>query len=410
MRALHADAIFTGDAGVLRDAAVVVDEHGEIMAVGAADGVLPSFAGLVVERFRGVVLPGLVNAHTHLELSALHGQVPGGAGFVSWVEHLIGARLEMHPEADAAAIERAVADLDSYGTVAVGEVTNSLVAVRALARRGFVGCIFHEVFGVDRASVERRMTELPRVLEEHVGTWPTPDLAYSPTPHTLYTTHVSAVARLLREAYDGRRRVSVHIAEHAAERRFLEHGDGPVARWYESRLRLARDTLEWPGKPSIPFADELGALAPNVVCVHLTDARKDELETVARRGAAVVFCPRSNLFIEARLPPLLSARAVGLWPALGTDSLASNASLDVLSEARALADRFPTIPAVDLLRMATWAGAMALGRDDVGRIARGSRPGLLLIEGHPSADPCAFVLANVRAPRRWLVRRGGGTQ
>src|SRR5262249_20077394 len=115
-------------------------------------------------------------------------------------------------------------------------------------------------------------------------------------------------------------------------------------------------------------------------------------------------CPRSNLHIETRLPPLLAARAAGILPALGTDSLASNASLDVLAEARALADRFPTVPPKDLVRMATWEGARALGRTDVGRIAPGARPGLVAVEGEVAGDPCAFVLANVRAPRRWIAR------
>jgi cytosine/adenosine deaminase-related metal-dependent hydrolase len=142
-----------------------------------------------------------------------------------------------------------------------------------------------------------------------------------------------------------------------------------------------------------------------MLCVHLTDARNDELELVARREAVPVFCPRSNLYIETRLPPLIAARAAGLLPALGTDSLASNASLDVLAEARALADRFPGVPARELVRMATWQGARALGRPDLGRIARGARPGLIAIDGDPGSDPCAFVLKNVKAPRRWVVRR-----
>ena len=280
-------------------------------------------------------------------------------------------------------------------------------AVRPLARRGFVGRVFHEVFGIERGPLEQRVADLPRVVEEAVGEWPTPDLAYTPTPHTLYTTHPDVVRRLAREARERGARISLHLAEHAAERRFLEHGDGPIPGWYETRLKLRRDLLEWPGKSPIALADELGALGPHVICVHLTDARPDELELVARRGAPVVFCPRSNLFIETRLPPLLAARAAGLLPALGTDSLASNASLDVLAEARALADRFPTMPARDLVRMATWEGARALGREDVGRIARGARPGLFAIDGDPGDDPCAFVLRSVRAPRRWILRREG---
>jgi cytosine/adenosine deaminase-related metal-dependent hydrolase len=405
MRAVHADAVITGDGDAIRDGAVVLDGRGAIVDVGAAAHLLPRHAGSSVERVRGVLLPGLVNAHTHLELSALRGLVPGGAGFVSWVEHMIGARAEGAPEDDGTAIERAVDELDAFGTVAVGEVTNSLSAVRPLARRGLVGSVFHEVFGVVLEPLERRIADLPRVIEERVGTWPTPELAYSPTPHALYSTHPSAAKRLLREAGERGMRASVHLAEHASERRFLERGDGPIVSWYESRLKLKRELLEWPGKSPVALADDLGALSPHVLCVHLTDAHPDELDLVARRGAPVVFCPRSNLFIETRLPPLLAARSAGILPALGTDSLASNASLDVLAECRALADRFPTVPARDLVRMATWEGARALGRSDLGHIARGARPGLLAIDGDPGDDPCAFALRSVRAPRRWIARR-----
>jgi cytosine/adenosine deaminase-related metal-dependent hydrolase len=408
MRAVHADAIITGDGGVLRDGAVVVEDDGTINDLGPAAEVLPRHAGLPVERSRGALLPGLVNAHTHLELSALRGQVTGGSGFVPWVEEMIGARAEAFPEDDAEAIEQAVAELESYGTVAVGEVSNSLSAVQSLARHGFVGRIFHEVFGIERASLEQRVADLPKIMAERVGDWPTPELEYAPSPHTLYTTHPAVVRRLVREARERGSRASLHLAEHAAERRFLEHGDGPIPGWYELRLKLRRDLLEWPGKSPIALADDLGALGPHVICVHLTDARPEEFELVARRGAPVVFCPRSNLFIETRLPPLLTARAAGVLPALGTDSLASNASLDVLAEARALADRFPTVPACDLVRMATWEGARALGRDDIGRIARAARPGLFAIAGDAAQlgdDPCAFVLKNVKAPRRWVVRR-----
>jgi cytosine/adenosine deaminase-related metal-dependent hydrolase len=406
MRALHADAVVLGDGAPVNDGAVVLGPGGEIVAVGRAADVLPRHAGASVERVRGVVLPGLVNAHTHLELSALRGQVPGGAGFVPWVEHLIGARNEAQPEGDSAAVERAVEELDASGTVAVGEVTNSLAAVAELARRGFVGCVFHEVFGVERGPLLERVAALPRMVEERLGTWPTAQLTYAPSPHTLYTTHADVIRRLVEQGTERGLRLSLHLAEHAAERRFLERGDGPIAGWYEARLRLRRDLLEWPGQSPVSFADSLGALAPNVLAVHLTDARPEELELVARRGSPVVLCPRSNLFIETRLPPLLAIRAAGIMPALGTDSLASNASLDVLTEARALSDRFPSVPAADLLTMATWASAQALGRGDIGRIAPGARPGLFAIDGEPGTDACAFVLRNVRAPRRWLARRG----
>jgi cytosine/adenosine deaminase-related metal-dependent hydrolase len=435
MRAVHADAIVTGDADVVRDGAVVVGAGAEVIDFGPAGDVIPRHAGLPLERVRGVVLPGLVNAHVHIELSALRGQVPGGAGFVPWVEHLIGLRAEGAPEDDANAIDRAVLELVEFGTAAVGEVTNSLAAVHALARHGLSGCVFHEVFGVELAGLQKRVSDLPRSLAEVVGTWPSAALTYSPSPHTLYTTHREVVRELVVAAGSRGLRVSLHLAEHAAERRFLERGEGPIVKWYGDRLKLPVSALEHPGDSPIAFADRLGALAPHVLAVHLTDARPEEFALVAARGCSVVFCPRSNLYIESRLPPLLLARAAGVWPALGTDSLASNASLDVLAEARALADRFPTVPTRDLLRMATWEGARALGRTDLGRIAKGARPGLLAIESDlqgstlaadaaaagstlvaaavagsslvaaaVAADPCGFVLRNLRAPRRWIAR------
>src|SRR5271156_4090240 len=121
MRAIHADAIITGDGSALRDGVTMVDERGTIVDLGPAAEILPRHHGVSVERVRGVLLPGLVNAHTHIELSALRGQVPGGAGFVPWVEQMIGMRAEARPEDDAEAIEQAVADLDAFGTSAVGE-------------------------------------------------------------------------------------------------------------------------------------------------------------------------------------------------------------------------------------------------------------------------------------------------
>jgi cytosine/adenosine deaminase-related metal-dependent hydrolase len=158
--------------------------------------------------------------------------------------------------------------------------------------------------------------------------------------------------------------------------------------------------------PLFDYAASLGALAPGVLLVHLTDAREDELARVAEAGARAVFCPRSNLYIEGKFPPLIAARKAGVEAALGTDSLASNASLDVLAEARALGDRFSSVPASDLLAMATWNGARALGRQDLGRIAKGARPGLVAIDGDVGDDPSAFVLRQVKAKRRWVVRRG----
>jgi cytosine/adenosine deaminase-related metal-dependent hydrolase len=407
-RLIAADGLVVGDGADVRDGAVVVDGSGAVLDVGPAAEIVPRHAGLAVTRVHGVVMPGLVNAHTHLELSALRGQVPGGAGFVAWVDRLIGARAELEADDAAQAVERAVADLDSMGTAAVGEVTNTLSAVRPLARAGMGGCVFHEAFGLRRQAVMNAVQGLAGNKADVVGEWPSASLVYAPAPHTLYTTHPDAVRALLGLARERGARSTLHLAEHAAERQALERGEGPLVAWLEGKMRLAPGETVWPHRSPVDFAEDLGALAPDVLLVHLADARPEELEKVAKRRAPVVVCPRSNLYIEARLPPLLAMRAAGLEVALGTDSLASNASLDVLAEARALADRFPAVPARELLQMATWNGARALGRPDLGRIAAGAKPGLVLVEGEVRGEPSAFVLANVKAPRRWLVRLAEG--
>lgn len=404
----HVDHVLPGDRGPIGDGALLVAGEGDrepagtILDVGPARDLLPRHAGAEVVRLRGLVLPGLVNAHTHLELSALRGRVPGGRGFVPWVEGLIGARSEVSPDEEPEAIEQAVADLERSGTVLVGEVTNSLAAVSALARHGIGGSVFHEVFGHDRASVLRRVEGLGAERLGRCAPWPTEDLRYAPAPHTLYTTHPEAVAALIEGARRLGHRTSLHLAEHASERRAIEHDEGPVPDWLlartKSRPTFARRAL-------FDYAEELGALAPDVLLVHLTDARPDELARVAERAAPVALCPRSNLTIEMRLPPLMAIRGAGLEAALGTDSLASSPSLDVLAEAKALADRFPGVPAHELLRMATYNGARALGRPDCGRLARGTRPGVLHVDAAVSGDPAAFLLAHLQLPRRFVVSR-----
>jgi cytosine/adenosine deaminase-related metal-dependent hydrolase len=408
VRTLHADGVVTGDGAAIVDGAVTLGEHGEVLDVGRASDVLSRQSGADVVRLRGVVFPGLVNAHVHVELSVLKGRVPGGRGFVAWVDRFVATRTEVMDDEEASAIDRAVDDLDAYATSAVGDVTNRLTAVRPLARRGLAGSVFHEVFGMRIEPLQRRVASLAEDVEKEVGPWPSKDLAYAIAPHTLYTTHPEMVEVLAHLARERGVRTSLHLLEHPAERRALEAGDGPMVDWLAERTKTSKEAFEWPREPPIDFADKLGALGPHVLAVHLTDATAKELAKVAERKAPVVLCPRSNLYIDVRLPPLLAVRAAGIEAALGTDSLASNASLDVLAEARALGDRFPDVPARELVQMATWNGARALGRPDLGRIAKGTRPDIAAVTSEDEVgDPCAFLLAHVKAPRRWIARRHG---
>jgi cytosine/adenosine deaminase-related metal-dependent hydrolase len=419
---VHADLVFTGEDREIVDGAVLVGDHGTVLDVGAASDLRARHAGARLERVRGAVMPGLVNAHTHLELSSLHGKIAGGRGFVAWVDALVGTRAESAMEDDVAAIDEAVEAMRSAGTVAVGDVTNTLAAVAPLARRGFAGSVFHEVFGIEREAVLRRASGLRQERDERVPRWPSADLTYAPAPHTLYTTHPDAVSALVAAARRAGTPTSLHLAEHAAERLAMERGEGPVVAWLAQRTKQER---VWPKRPLFDVARDLGVLAPGTLLVHLTDARPDEVLRVAESGASVVLCPRSNAHIEGRTPPLEAMLAAGISPALGTDSLASSPSLDVLGEAAALAAAFPGVAAWRLVAMATANGARALARVDLGRLVPGARPGVLAIElESPSTgagaargplpdraaldlDPRALLLdaAHGRLARRFVVPR-----
>jgi aminodeoxyfutalosine deaminase len=395
--------VLTGEPGrpPLRDAAVVLDGAGRVLAVGPDGELRRRFSQASWRTERAILLPGLVNAHVHLELSALRGQTRSGAGFGPWVASMMEARARLAPEQDADAIEAGVSELLRAGTVAVGEVTNSLAAVPALASAPLLGRVFHEVFGSRREAGEVMLAEAQRARAS-LAAWPA-NLSYVPSPHTVFTLHPDVLRQILELAHG--QRTSLHLSEHAAERAYLRDGGGPFAEFLRARGLPAAD---WPppGLSPVEYAAQLGALGPDVIAVHLCATTRAELALVAERGAPVVLCPRSNLFIELKLPPLFDMLELGLRPGLGTDSLASNTSLDVLAEAAALRDRFPQADPGLLFSMTCWFGAQTLGLSHrVGALVPGLTPGLLAVDLEREVDdPFKILLRSPPPARRVLAR------
>ncbi len=402
----HTSGLVVGDGPSLLDAAVVVDDTGLVLDVGSASEVLPRSTGADVTRIDGVAFPGLVNAHTHLELSSLAKSAPPGLGFAAWAKKMLGKRMKT----TAARAEKATADavdaLVRFGTVAVGDVGNGLSSATHLYRAGIRGALFHEVFGSVLEAAMARVEAMKVEASKHASSFEG-GLVWSPSAHTLHTTHPDAVRTLVALARSRGARSSIHLAEHAAEREALEHGTGAMITFLAA-MGVPEGAFVWPRLGPIAYAESLSLLADDVVLVHLTDATSAELETIAAKNANVVLCPRSNQWIEGRSPNLPAMLRAGLAPALGTDSLASCASLDVLEEARELKSRFPETSADTLLQMATWNGACALGISEIGRVAKGARPGLFAVDGHGPGSASEVLLASVGAPRRRLDRVSRG--
>jgi cytosine/adenosine deaminase-related metal-dependent hydrolase len=408
MRGISGSWLLTGDAETppLAAGGLVLDDAERVLAVGPAAELAARFPGLVFERVPAVLTPGLVNAHTHLELSALRGQVPGGRGFVPWVDALVRVRAQHPPELDTEAIESGISELLSAGVVALGEVCNRLETADLLVSLPIVACLFHEVFGMRKDTGEVMLAQArAERAERHTRAWP-PHLRYALAPHTPYTLHPELLQSIVAEACERGTRTSLHLAEHAAERAFLETGQGAFADWVRAR---GTSELDWqpPGCDAIRYAERLHLLGRNLIAVHLADARPDELALIAAHGCSVVLCPRSNLHIELKLPPLLDILRAGIRPGLGTDSLASNISLDPLAEARALSQRFPSVAPMVLIAMTTAWGADALGLGaQLGRLSPGLYPGVLgFVHGAEApSDPARFVVSQEKAERRVLSR------
>jgi cytosine/adenosine deaminase-related metal-dependent hydrolase len=332
------------------------------------------------------VLPGVINAHTHLELSWLRGRVPPAAEFVDWIKQLLltrGGRSERVGDAKVVnAALQAAREAREYGTAAVGDISNSLATVEPIRDAGLAGVVFHELLGFDltdgRSVDETRAQRLQAsaLAAEHVRVSICPHAPYSVSPELF---------RAIREEV-GRSPVpitSVHLGESMSEIQFLENGGGP----WPGMLRFVgslRDDWVPPGTGPVEYLESLGMLDAHTLVVHGVQLQHAALQRLAEIGCTLVTCPRSNQWVGAGVPPIERFYASGIKVAVGTDSLASVEDLNIFAELKAMRWLAPSVPARQLLESATLTGARALGLgDQLGSIEAGKRAQLIAINLPP---------------------------
>jgi cytosine/adenosine deaminase-related metal-dependent hydrolase len=389
----------------IRDGAVAL-EGDTVVAVGPRAEIEARFGP--GERLDAVILPALVNAHLHLELSHLRGRVPGGEGLAAWIERSMAERAATRVEDATAAMEAAAQELRAAGVAAVGEITNSLASLQPLTRAGLCGTVFHEVLGFTR----ERFASYREAARAERGVRPAPrGLRVVESPHAVYSTHREGLFALLHEGPG-----SIHLAEDPAEREFCRDGTGPFRQMLERvlaaqahresgdvRPRAEIDALRVRGRSAVEVVwRELG---PGHLAVHCVDLDAYDLEALATSRATVVLCPRSNRHISTQLPPLPELLEAFVPLAIGTDSLASSPSLAPLAELALLRREFPEVSAARLLPLA-WNGP-AVFAPHVGRLAPGQAPGVLAapFEGAQPDDPFEFLLGPFAAagrPFTWI--------
>ncbi len=360
---------------------LVTIEEGVVRGTGHWPAAEPGPPTGAVFLGRVALLPALVNAHTHLELSHLHGRVPSGPSFDAWVRALMALRRAEArrdgPEV-AAAAGRAIAQARACGTGLVGDVGNTFVSVPLLRAAGMPALVFHELIGFNTPDPAGQVAAARARIDE-LGV-ESQDVRIGLAPHAPYSVSPGLFAAI-REDLDAHpgARSSVHLAESPAEVELLRHGTGPAR---DMLVHLGAWTDDWdvPGGSPVEYLSALGLLDPRVLVVHGVQLDGGDLERVRAAGATIVCCPRSNRHVGAGEPPIEAFHAVGVEVALGTDSLASVEDLNLFAELAETRRLAPRVPARALLRSATLTGARALGLDDTfGSIEPGRRAALVAV-------------------------------
>lgn len=381
----------------------VAVEEGRVAAVGGEGVPAP---GPAIPLPGVAVLPGLVNAHTHLELSYLHRRIPPAPRFGRWVREVMQTRQQYPDPADPRIVEpagEAIACARGSGTALFGDISNTLVTVPLLREQGCAARVFHELTGFMERDPDARVREARRRVTALDGDG---DVRLGIAPHAPYSVSAGLFGAVRRDldAHPGSVS-SVHLGETPDEIELLRQGSGDLRRVLEE---LGRWTGDWepPGVSPVEYLDRLGLIDPRVLVVHGVQFDAADVRCLLERRATIVVCPRSNRYVGVGDPPLARFYASGLPVALGTDSLASVADLNMFGEMAAVRALAPDVPARRILESATRTGAEALGFGGAfGTIAPGTRATLLAVRVPAGVADVEEYLVSGIAPAdvHWLT-------
>jgi 5-methylthioadenosine/S-adenosylhomocysteine deaminase len=343
---------------------------------------------------QAALLPGLVNCHTHLELTGFEGLAPE-AEFPAWIRRIIALKADRSSDQFLAQARQGVRDCWAGGVTTVADTGDSGAVIQALAELGGSGIAYHEVFGPHPDQVETSMAGLERQLDR-LATFTGPRVRLGVSPHAPFSVSGPLYTRAAVLARARGLPLAVHIAESVEESRLLATGTGSFATAWTARNIPLPGPL---GDTPLGWLDRHGVLGPDTLCVHCIDAGPADRDRLVRHGAAVAHCPRSNRRHGHGTAPLAALRGRGLRVGLGTDSVASVAPLDLGADA-ALAGALATLRAPELIRMLTLDGARALGLDrEIGSLAPGKWGDLVVVDLPEAVDAASLegtLLARLR--------------
>ncbi|TDO29131.1 amidohydrolase family protein [Sediminibacterium goheungense] len=368
---LSTPQLFTGTEMLDENAVLITRQDGTIEAIVPAEE-----AGDDIRQLEGILCPGFVNAHCHLELSHMKGLIPEHTGLVDFILQVVTKR-SIHVDDILIAIENAENEMFAAGIVAVGDIcnfTHSLIQKNAgrLHYHNFI-----EISGWNPQVAAARMEQSLHFFKVFKSCFPHHT---SLSPHAPYSVS-SALWDLMHPLFENQI-ITIHNQESKAENELFQKGTGDFIKLYEV-MDIRNPSFIAVGTNSLPFYLPLLQKARQLILVHNTFISQEDIDLLLPQNLSVTFClcPNANLYIENTLPPVDLLLKNNLNICIGTDSLASNHQLSVMEEIKTLQLHFPDIPLATLLQAATLNGAKALGMDDVlGSFEKGKKPGVVLLE------------------------------
>lgn len=379
MRRIAATYIYPVNRPPVKNGILTCTDEGTIVNIEDGKGIISEQQGL--EYYSGILVPGFVNTHCHLELSHLEGKIEKNTGIGGFIGKINQLR---NQETDNKEKSIQVADRKMWaaGTAAVGDISNSTLTLETKKKSKINYHTFIESFGFHPTRAERAFDYAQFVqvqFKQH-------ELANSIVPHSPYSVSKPLFEKIMENAIIEKSILTIHNQESASESEFYKSGTGAIANHLTENLGIDISHWEPSGKSSLISILQYLPADNQILLVHNTFTTNEDLEELKKMRSSentfFVLCPNSNLHIENQLPPVTLFREGNLNICIGTDSLASNRELSVLSEIITLQLQFPELKIDELLLWACFNGAKALKLEDTfGSFEIGKKPGVNLITG-----------------------------
>ena len=376
MRKIGANYIITNVGEPLHNAYLEIDDQGTILQVVETNGDLHEIANL--EFYNGILTPGFVNTHAHLELSFMKGSIEQKKGLPHFIASLKTIREKANKKDIETAIETANEEMYREGIVLVGDISNSTDSLNCKTKSSVEYKTFVEVFGIDKFQAYEVFDKAKVILK----LFRAKNLEASITPHAPYSVSEKLFELITELSYQENATISIHNQETESENQMFIDKTGDLIDLFKS-FGLNLNTFYPTGYNSLPSTLVQLPKCSKLNLVHNTFSSQEDIDKVLAYNSHSYWtlCPNANLYIENHLPNIDLLYKNKLRLCIGTDSLASNTQLSILEELKTIQTNFPEIPFTELIKWATYNGAKALDKlSKYGSFEKGKQAGVVLIE------------------------------